>query len=401
MKVNLRSIWSLLFGVGLIGIAVGSQNSLLGIRASIEGFTNQQIGFIMSAYFFGFMVGSANTIKAINRVGHVRVFAALTALLSITILLHSLNIHVISWATLRFLTGIAVSGIWVVSESWLNQSTNNQNRGSLISIYMMVINLGMTGGQLMLSVSEPQSFVLYSLISVIVSIAAIPILMSSITAPKITEYQSISLMQLFKLTPAGTVGIFITGMVNAITLGMGAVFASKLGLSVVEISYYIAAILMGGVLLQWPLGKLSDITDRRVVTAIVALSAAIVAIISMQMTVKDYSLLVMLAFVFGGLSLTLYSLFNALANDFLNESQVMSASGGLLIIKGLGATLGPIFVSFIMDIFGLAGFYLTLATLCLLISLFCFYRVIFYKIKPGHSTNLNIQPVPPINRFDK
>lgn len=390
MKVNLRSIWSLLVGVGLIGIAVGSQNSLLGIRASIEGFSNQQIGFIMSAYFFGFMVGSAKTIKAINYVGHVRVFAALTALLSITILLHSISINFISWTVLRFLTGLAVSGIWVVSESWLNQSANNTNRGSLISIYMMVINLGMTSGQLILSISTPESFVLYSLISVIVSVAAIPMLMSGITAPKLTEHQSISVFQLFILTPAGTVGIFITGMVNAITLGMGAVFASQLGMAVVDISYYIAAILIGGVMLQWPLGKLSDMTDRRIVTAVVALAAAIVAYASMLLTLKDYTMLVILAFLFGGLSITLYSLFNALANDFLNAPQMISASGGLLIIKGLGATLGPIFVSFIMDIYGLAGFYLTLAILCLLISLFCFYRVIFYKIPPNQNRNLSL-----------
>lgn len=375
---------------------MGTQGSLLGIRATVEGFSNLQTGCVMSAYFLGFMLGSSKTVLIINKVGHVRTFAALAAVLSITILLHSLVVDYISWSLFRFFSGFAVSGIWLVSESWLNQSATNTNRGSLLSIYMMIISIGMASGQMVLTVNDPLSFVPYLIISLVVSIAGIPILMSGIQAPPMEQHDSVSIIQLFRVTPTGTVGIFIAGMSNAIVLGMGAVYGTRLGMDVAQVSYFIAAFLLGSIFLQWPLGKISDTVDRRNVTGLAGLAAAGYALISVFLPLSQYPLLVICAFFYGGLSLTLYSLFNALANDFLKPSQIVSASGGLLIISGLGATVGPIFVSIFMDALGPIGFYWALFILCITMSVFCFYRIIFHRQRPLHSTIFTVNAMSPV-----
>ena len=178
------SIWPLFAGLSLIGLAVGVQGSLLGVRAEIEGFDDYLIGLLMSCYFAGFLAGSLLTPKMIQRVGHIRIFAALSAVASVTILVHSIYVNPWAWALMRLLTGFAFSTIYVVSESWLNQASNNTNRGQILSIYTSILLAGICAGQFMLNVANPREFTLFILISVMVSVAAVPILLSVITTPR-------------------------------------------------------------------------------------------------------------------------------------------------------------------------------------------------------------------------
>ena len=191
------SIWPLFAGLSLIGLAVGVQGSLLGVRAELEGFDDYLIGLLMSCYFAGFLAGSLLTPKMIQRVGHIRIFAALSAVASVTILIHAVYVEPWAWALMRLLTGFAFSTIYVVSESWLNQSSNNANRGQILSIYTTLLLAGICAGQFMLNLANPMDFTLFILISVMVSVAAVPIVLSVIITPAIEETDRVSIRHLW------------------------------------------------------------------------------------------------------------------------------------------------------------------------------------------------------------
>ena len=153
--VTMIRLWPLLIGLALIGLAVGVQGSLLGIRAEIEGFEDYLIGLLMSCYFAGFLAGSLLTPKMIHRVGHIRIFAALSAVASVTILIHSIYVNPWGWAFMRLLTGFAFSTIYVVAESWLNQASSNETRGQILAIYTAILLSGICAGQFMLNIADP------------------------------------------------------------------------------------------------------------------------------------------------------------------------------------------------------------------------------------------------------
>ena len=273
------NLWPLFIGLALIGLAVGVQNSLLGIRAEIEGFDDYLIALLMSCYFAGFMIGSRLTPALIERVGHIRIFAALSAVASVTILIHALYVDPWAWALMRLLTGFAFSTIYVVAESWLNQASTNTNRGQILAIYTAILLSGICAGQFMLNLASPAGFELFILISVMVSVAAVPILLSVIATPPPEETERVSIGHLWHRTPMGVTGIILSQWVSSILFGMGAVYATKLGFSIAEVANFMAAMMAGGMLFPWPLGKLSDAMDRRWVIGYSCLAAVVVAIL--------------------------------------------------------------------------------------------------------------------------
>ena len=210
--VTMIRLWPLLIGLALIGLAVGVQGSLLGIRAEIEGFEDYLIGLLMSCYFAGFLAGSLLTPKMIHRVGHIRIFAALSAVASVTILIHSIYVNPWGWAFMRLLTGFAFSTIYVVAESWLNQASSNETRGQILAIYTAILLSGICAGQFMLNIADPAGHTLFILISVMVSVAAVPILLSVIAAPPLEETERVSIGHLWRRTPMGVTGIVLSRM---------------------------------------------------------------------------------------------------------------------------------------------------------------------------------------------
>ena len=272
------SVWPLFLGLSLIGLAVGVQGSLLGVRAELEGFEDFQIGLLMSCYFAGFLGGSMLAPRIIERVGHIRIFAAVSALASVTILVHALYVEPWTWAAMRLLTGFAFSCIYVASESWLNQASSNETRGQILAIYMTILLAGVCAGQFMLNVADPMEFTLFILISVMVSVAAVPILLTVVTTPHIEETERVSIAHLWRRAPMGVIGIILSQWMASVVFGMGAVYATKMGMSVSEVAFFMGSMMAGGMILQWPLGKLSDHMDRRWVlggASIVALIAAL------------------------------------------------------------------------------------------------------------------------------
>ena len=369
------SLWPLFAGLSLIGLAVGVQGSLLGVRAAIEGFDDLLIGLLMSCYFAGFLAGSLLTPKMIQRVGHIRIFAALSAVASVSILVHALYINPWAWALMRLLTGFAFSTIYVVSESWLNQSSDNTSRGQILSIYTAILLAGICAGQFMLNVADPAGFTLFILISVMVSIAAVPILLSVVQTPPIEKTERVTIRHLWHRTKVGVIAIVMSQWVSSILFSMGAVYVTKLGFGIAQVANFMGAMMAGGMILQWPLGKLSDLIDRRWVIGCASLIAVLIAIV-MSFINQASGWLYGLVFLFGGCSLSLYSIVVAFTNDHLRPSEIVPASGTIILISGLTSITGPITAVFWLQLFGLKSFFILIAASLLIMGLISIWRAL-------------------------
>jgi len=385
--------WALLFGIGLLMVGNGLQSSLLGVRAAEEDFGNGLTGLVMSGYFVGFLAGSTWTPRAVRRVGHIRAFAALASLASIAILLHSLFIDPMVWGLMRFVTGLSYAGLYVVAESWLNARTSNETRGRLLSVYMVIAYLGLGCGQLSLNLADPGGFDLFILVSVIISFAAIPILLSAVRAPEEGAPRPVGILALYRVSPLGTVGTLLTGVANGAVFAMGAVYARESGLSVAEISLFMTLLIVGGAVFQWPLGRLSDYLDRRAVITGVTLAATVLAVMANQVGSAAEVWLLVVAFAFGGMTLALYSLCVAYTNDHLERDQLVAASSGLVMLNGIGAILGPSIAGWVMDLFGPPGFFWWLALVHGIIGGFAIWRMTRRATPPAEAQGPYV-PVP-------
>ncbi|MFC0267062.1 MFS transporter [Kushneria aurantia] len=374
------SLWTLLLGMGLLMMGNGLQTSLLGVRASEAAFGNTVTGMVMSAYFVGFLAGSLITPRKLREVGHIRVFAALASVTSVAILIHALFVDPLIWAAMRFVTGFTYAGLYVVAESWLNGYASNRLRGRLLGVYMVISYIGMGGGQLLLGSGDPSGVGLFLLVSILVSLSLVPILISYTPQPELSHPEPMNLRRLYRLSPLGTLGCFMTGITNGAIFGMGAVFARNSGLDVGQVSLFMGAFIFGGALAQWPLGKLSDRVDRQWVIVVVALMAMLLALGGVITGGWSPLALTGLAVLLGATMLTLYSIFLACANDFLSEQQIVAASASLVLALGIGAVLGPFSAGLVMEWLGADGFLWNLAVMHLLMAAFGLYCIRFHPI---------------------
>jgi MFS family permease len=360
--------------MALIMLGNGLQGSLLGVRASIENFDITTTGVIMSGYFVGLIIGASVVPKIVGRVGHIRSFAALASLASTSILVHVVFIDPWVWWAMRVATGFAYAGIYIVAESWLNDAADNETRGQLLSFYILISLGGMAGGQFMLNIASPDGFELFVLISVLISIAVIPILISVGKAPSFEATESISLMQLYRVSPLGVVGILVCGISMGAIFGMGAVYATNIGLSVSEVSYFMASLIVGGIIVQYPVGRLSDTLGRRKVIIATCLLGAIVSFAAATGPIGGWRMYALIALV-GGFSFPLYSLCIAHTNDYLSPSQMVAASGTLVLANGVGASLGAPITALAMENLGPSAFYQTNGAALAIVSLYALWRV--------------------------
>ena len=382
MRTILFKTWALFFGFAIICLGHGLQGTLIGVRATLEGFSFVSTGIVVAGYYFGYLFGSILIPILLERVGHIRVFAALASLASIAILLHSIFIDPYSWFFIRILTGISLSGIYVIMESWLNEKSSNQSRGKILSIYMIITFLFVGLGQFLLNLSDPFKVDLFIMVSVLLSFSLIPILLSITEAPIFNNPKRLELKELFIISPLGFVGAVFIGLAHSALFGYGAVYATAKELSTFEISIFMVIVSSFGAIFQWPIGFLSDRFDRRIILIFVALIAAglsIFIVISSYLSIIIFFIIVAL---FGGMSLPMYSLAIAHINDFLQPNEIVSASATFGILVGLGAIMGPIFASVFMKIAGPDGFFVYLFVVHLCLGLFGIYRM-GKRVKPS------------------
>jgi MFS family permease len=370
----LLSSWSLLLGFGILMLGDGLQGTLLAVRADQEGFSATVTGIVMSAFYTGFLLGSILTPRITARVGHIRVFAAFAALASASILVHAVFIQIPVWLVLRFVSGFCFAGLYIVAESWLNDRATNETRGKLLSLYMIVSYIGVGAGQLLLNLGSPTEFPLFILTSVLISIAVVPLLLSAGSPPAHREAVSIGLLEVIKISPLGMFGMFGVGLVTATFFALGPVYGQRIGLDVKNISYFMVSAVVGTVILQAPIGALSDRFDRRIILTLVTFLTAFSAFAVPLMHSTLDSLFLFTA-IFGGLAFPLYSVCIAHTNDRLDPTQMIAASGALVLIGGLGAIAGPIMTALLMDNFGNNAFFWTMGAVHALLALFALYRM--------------------------
>ena len=352
----LSSSWALLLGMMLLMVGNGVQGTLLGIRGGLEGFSTFQLSMVMSGYFAGFLFGSRMAPIMIRRVGHVRVFAALGSFISAVLILYPTFTDPWAWTALRVIVGFCFSGVYVTAESWLNNAADNENRGKALSLYMFVQMVGIIAAQGLLVIGDPGGFILFILPSVLVSIAFAPILLSVNPTPAFETTKGLSLRELFHISPMGCVGFMLLGGVFAAQFGMASVFGQQAGLTVGQISAFVSALYIGGLVLQYPIGWISDRMDRRVLILIVTAIAAVAAMLPVVLGTR-YELLLLAAFFLGGMTNPLYALLLAYVNDFLEPDDMPAASAGLIFINGMGAIAGPVVTGWVMGVMGPLGFF--------------------------------------------
>mgnify|MGYP000120515829 CR=1 FL=1 len=370
----LNNAWALLLGVLLLMIGNGLQGTLLGVRGSIEGFSTFEMSVVMSAYFLGFLFASRVVPNMIRNVGHVRVFAALASFISAVLILYPTLANPWIWAVGRVVIGFCFCGVYITAESWLNAAATNETRGKALSLYMLVQVVGIVIAQGLLLVADPGGFVLFVIPSILVSIAVAPILLAASPTPSFDTTKPMSLKRLWEASPLGCMGMFLLGGVFSAQFGMASVWGTQAGLSVKEISIFVAFIYVGGLVLQYPIGWFSDRMDRRLVIMIVAAAGGIFSLLAMFFDYYFGALLVA-AFVIGGTSNPLYSLLIAYTNDYLDPDDMAAASGGLIFINGMGAIAGPLVTGWMMDSSGAQAFFGMIALLMLILAGYAVYRM--------------------------
>lgn len=371
--------WPLLLSILLLMSGSGLQGSLLGVRAAAASFNPTVIGVVLGLYYLGYVAGSAWVPGLIRSVGHIRVFASLASLASAAVVVHGVWVSPLPWIVLRFVTGVCVAGLFVVSESWLNALSTSRTRATLLAVYNTVVTAGLAFGGLLLNVADTNTVMLFVVGSVLLSIAAVPIALAPHEAPRPQATASISIRDVFKAAPLGLAGSAISGLGTGAALGFGAVYAIRAGFGVSGASQFVVAVLAGAVLGQIPLGRWSDRTDRRYVmgtASALVLAGALVGIGATSLNSFPGALLA--AFLLGAGAFSLYGLSFAHLVDYIDPGTVLAAGTWVITCNGLGAASGPFLASLALSWFGPDGFFhlLAVASLC-----FCVYVVmrIFHR----------------------
>lgn len=374
------SMWALFLGVLFLMLGNGLQGTLLGVRSSLENFNTVVIGIILAAYYAGFLLGSRFTMRALGRVGHVRVFAALASTASTAALSYALFVNAPVWFVMRFITGFCMAGLYVVIESWLNDQASPQTRGRTLSIYMLLTMGGVTGGQLLLNVGDPGGFELFVISSILVSVALVPLALSESSSPRQIPTATLPLRTLLSIVPTGVITMFFTGAAAGALFAIGPVYAVQVGMSSTQISLFLSSALIGATVLQMPIGTISDRVPRRGVIAVVAAVAAAASLLGIGSGTNTIAFVAM--FVIGATSFPLYSLSIAYTNDWIEDHQRVGASGLLVMVNGVGAVLGPIVGSSLISAFSPDAYWWSLVLAHLAIFLYVMFRIMVRDAVP-------------------
>jgi MFS family permease len=359
MVKAIAPIASLLLGVAILLTGQGLQGVLVPVRATLEDFSTLSVGFIGAFYFLGFTYGCWKGSVMIRRAGHVRVFAAMTAVASVVPIFHGLWVNLWTWGVLRLATGFCFAVLYIVIESWLNERASDENRGSVFSAYIIINMTMLAAGQQMLVLEDPGELNLFAIASVLVSLAAVPVLMSRGEQPEEVTHSSFSLGLLYRNSPSGMLGSFTSGLTNGSFWALAPVFTAAVTDDIRMAAWFMTAAVLGGAFFQWPLGRWSDRVDRRYVLVAICFAVVVVelALWAFAPHLGDEAILV-LGFSWGALAFPLYSVSVAQANDRALPGTFVMISSGLLLMYGVGAIIGPVLASIFMTVLEAGGLFL-------------------------------------------
>ena len=357
MRTILSSIGPLLAGIVLLTFGIGLLGTVLGMRMAQASFSPLTAGLVMAGYFGGQFIGAHVVQRWIESVGHIRTYAAFTAILSAATLAHPFALETGFWTLLRFLQGFCMAGLLVCVESWLNSRATRETRGTILALYTVVFYGAYGLGQFLLYLPDASGYALYVVASILISLAAVPISLTRVVAPEITRSSDIHLSRLYEVSPTGIIGSMMAGVIVGSFFGLGSYYATSIGLSAAKTGTLMTATILGGLVMQFPVGHLSDILDRRKVIAgasvTVALAAAGIALVGPS----SYVGLLGLSVVFGGMSFTLYPLSVANANDYADPADSVATSRGMLVAYSAGAIVGPLGGALLIALVGPSGLF--------------------------------------------
>jgi MFS family permease len=360
--------------MGVLMLGAGLQSTLLGLRATLEGFPTPVTGVIMSCYYVGYVIGTLIAPPLLRQVGHIRVFAALAAVASVAILIQGLFVNPVTWAAMRLVSGVSFAAIYVVAESWLNDRASRSNRGRLFAVYMVVCYVGLGAAQFLLILSDPRTPMPFMLVALLISLAMVPIVVSAQQLPEHAGPRKVRLLDLYRDSPLGVVGVIASGLISSIIFSMGPVYARLSGLDITRVATFMAVSILAGVGTQYSIGRVSDRIDRRTVIAGVCTLTMLVAGSIVVFRNMPHAVFLMLAALFSGFALTLYSLSVSHVNDKLEPAQMVAASSTLLLLNGAAAAIGPTLAGTLMAAFGSRAYFATLATLAGALAVYDLWR---------------------------
>lgn len=367
LGATLLPVRSLLLAIFILMSGSGFLATLLSLQLEASGTTPMLIGLVAAAYFAGLTLGSLRVTPLIQRVGHIRAFAAFVSIYSASALVYAVHQDVRLWALLRFIDGFSMAGVFVCLESWLNERAEPETRGTVLAGYMIALYAGQAIGQFLLNLSQSKPSMPFIVASILLSLSVIPVVLTRISGPSLETRPLLTMRQLYEVSPLGIVGAAVTGLMLGAFYALGAVYVRKLGMDLGSAALFMSVVIFGGIVLQWPIGLLSDRFDRRRVI-VGTFAAAVVVSIVIAIFGAPGQMLMLLGGLFGGLTFALYPLCVAHTNDHLTREVRVSASGGLVLAYSVGAAAGPVAGAAAMTGIGPSGLYVFIA-LCAISAL--------------------------------
>lgn len=392
MITVLRSSWALYLGTGTIMIAHGLSSSLLGIRGTAEGLDPLDIGIVMAGYYLGFMLSSGITQPLLQRVGHVRVYAAYASLGSAVLVLYPLWINEYFWVALRITNGICLAGLYIVAESWLNGTNANTHRGQALAVYVATQLIGLILGQWILTTSDPSGYILFIYGTVLMSVGVGPVLLSVAPVPVFETAKPMSFRELYTSSPLAFVGMTLLGLSFSVTFSMLAVFVVLTGRSVADVALMVSAVYVGGTVFQYPAGWISDKIGRRIVVTVLC-ALAITATIIGLFSANNLYLLLLSAFLIGGGTTPLYSVLLAHANDHIESERMAACGARMIFLQGIGSFVGPPVAGVAMNAAGPWAYFMIIGCITGAMGLYSVYRSVMRKM-PQPEEAVGLAPLP-------
>ena len=368
------SLASLLLAAAILYAGNGLQGTLLAVRGGLEGFPTALIGVLMSSYFAGFILGCRINPTFIKSVGHIRTFIALASIASAATLVHPLVVHVAAWGVLRAITGFCFAGMIMIIESWINERAENASRGRVLAVYRIVDMIATVGGNALLAIASPKGFELFAIVSILVSLALVPVALTRAPAPKPIETARLNVPRLFAVSPLAAIGAPAIGLANAAFWAVGPLYAQAIGYEKDVVAWFMSAVVIGAGLMVWPMGALSDRIDRRFVMIGSAIAGAASALALTEFGDRS---------VFGAFVIPMFSLAAAHANDRAHRGDALETNGGLLLLHSCGSIVGATLGGILMAQFGPHALFRYIAVVYLAFAAFCLWRVLSRASPPA------------------
>ncbi|WP_367717173.1 MFS transporter [Nitratireductor sp. GISD-1A_MAKvit] len=375
MLSPLGSIIALLLGTAFLLTGSGLHGLLLPLRGQIEGFPTASLGALGAAWAAGFVAGCFIAPRIVRRAGHVRAFGAFAASGAIIALLTGMWVDPAGWIILRIFTGFTMAGAFMVIESWLNEKSTNENRGTVFGIYMMLTYASLTAGQMTVAFGNVSSTILFMTTGILFCMALIPTAVSKAVSPEPLAQASLDLKALYHNSPVAFVGCLLIGMANGAWGTLGAVYGGLIGISTLQIATMMSIAVLAGAALQLPAGRLSDRVDRRYVIAGGAFGSGIVGLLILLTAPRDGTYVIIMTAVYGAFAYTMYSIIVAHANDYAAPEDFVKVASGLLFLYGAGTMMGPLIGGFLMESLQPESLFLTTSVAHIGLGLYALLRI--------------------------